>query len=77
MCFYVSSFFKRKESFYKTNIYNIASSYDGTKLASPLVFYPEVQKLISNIISNKTLNNMVYSKLIEFYEIISSNSHMD
>ncbi len=77
MSFYVPSFFKSQESFKKTNLFNIAAPYTGTKLASPLIFYPEVKKFITAKIGNNKLSDSIYNKLINFYESISSNSHMD
>jgi len=77
MNFYLPRFFEKSTTFAKTNIYNIAAPYDGTKLASPLVFYPEVRKVISSKISNEKLSNTIYEKIVNFYEGISSNSHMD
>lgn len=77
MGFYVPNFFKSPNSFVKTNIFNVATPYEGTKLASPLVFYPEVEKFIKSKISNEHVSNAIYNKLISFYEGISSNSHMD
>ena len=75
--FYVPSFMSNLESFSKVNIYNVAAPYTGTKLASPLVFYPEVEKLISSKINNPKLASLIYRKLIDIYEGVSSNSHMD
>lgn len=46
-------------------------------MASPLIFYPEVKQVISNKLGNNALSEIIYKKLIEFYEGISSNSHMD
>lgn len=77
MNFYIPQFFRDKRSFEKTNIYNIAAPYTGTKLASPLVFYPEAEKLISSKLGNNKLAEMVYNGLINIYEGVSSNSHMD
>lgn len=77
MSFYVPRFFKQAVTFSKTNIYNIATPYQGNKLASPLIFYPEVQKLISSKIDNELVSSFIYNKLIKLYEGISSNSHMD
>ena len=77
MGFYVPSFLKSSNSYHKTNIFNVATPYEGTKLASPLIFYPEVKQFISSKINNENISNVVYNKLIEFYESISSNSHMD
>lgn len=77
MSFYVPSFFRNQESFKKTNLFNIATPYIGTLLASPLFFYPEIKKFITAKISNKKLSDLIYAKVIHFYESISSNSHMD
>ena len=77
MCFYLPNFFTKPITFSKTNIFNVAAPYDGTKMASPLVFYPEVKKVITSKIHNETLANSIYNKLINLYESISSNSHMD
>lgn len=77
MNFYVPNFFQNPNSFKKTNMYNIATPYTGTKLASPLIFYPEVKKMINSKIGNNILSDRIYKNLIDFYERISSNSHMD
>lgn len=77
MNLYVPSFFKNPDTFKKTNIYNVASPYDGTKMASPLVLYPEVKQIISSKINNEKIVNFIYEKIIETYEGICSNSHMD
>lgn len=77
MTFYVPRFFRNPNTFVKTNIFNIATPYEGTKLASPLIFYPEVKKVLYNKLRNEKLVNKVYNKLINIYENISSNSHMD
>ena len=77
MNFYIPSFFHNPSSFKKTNIYNIAAPYTGTKLASPLIFYPEVRKMICSKIGNHVLAEKIYKQLIAYYEGISSNSHMD
>ena len=68
MNFYVPRFFKNRETFKKTNVYNIASPYDGTKFASIKMFYPEIRKKF------KVLSDFIIKNV---YEGISSNSHMD
>lgn len=68
MNFYVPRFFKNSETFKKTNVYNIASPYDGTKFASIKMFYPEIRKKF------KVLSDFIIKNA---YEGISSNSHMD
>lgn len=77
MNFYVPRFFKNRHTFKKVNLYNTATPYEGTKLASPLIFYPEVKKVISLKIHNEKIANLIYKKMINIYENISSNSHMD
>lgn len=77
MSFYVPQFFLRPESYEKTNLYNIASPYTGTKLASPLVFYPELQNVIADKVGDNKLSLLIYNCLVNMYEKISSNSHMD
>ena len=77
MNFYIPSFFRNPNTFSKTNIYNIAAPYDGTKLASPLIFYPELKKYIFSIFRNERITEFVYNKVISMYEGVSSNSHMD
>lgn len=70
MNFYVPRFFKNSETFKKTNVYNIASPYEGTKFASIKIFYPEIREKFRS----KSLSNLIIKKA---YEGISSNSHMD
>ncbi len=77
MNFYIPSFLNDKISLQKTNLFNIATPYSGTVLASPLIFYPEVKKFITAKIGDNNLSNYIYTKLINFYESISSNSHTD
>lgn len=70
MNFYVPRFFKNSDTYKKTNIYNIASPYEGTKFASPKIFYPEIKRVFkSDILCNTLVKNI--------YEKISSNSHID
>ena len=61
----------------KINLYDIATPYLGTKMASPKFIYNDIKLFIDRHIPNKTLATNVYSWLIKFYEGISSNSHMD
>ena len=70
MNFYVPRYFNNSETYKKTNVYNIASPYEGTKFASPKIFYPEIKRIFkSDIISDVLIKRV--------YEGISSNSHMD
>lgn len=77
MNFYIPRFFQNPKSFEKTKIFNIAAPYTGTKLASPLIFYPEVKQWICSKIGDHLLSEKIYNQLIAYYEGISSNSHMD
>lgn len=74
---YIPSFFKNERSFDLTSIYNISTPYNGTLLASPLIFYPKVKDLVVSKFGNNEFSNKVYNGLINLYESISSNSHMD
>lgn len=74
---YIPSFFKNIESFNKTNIYNIAAPYTGTKLASPLIFYPEIYEFTKKKLGDNVLAKLVAKSAVDVYEGISSNSHMD
>jgi len=77
MNFYIPSYFNHDIAFSKTNIYSIAAPYNGTKMASPLVFYPEVRQVIASRIGNKKIANLIFERVIAMYEAVSSNSHMD
>lgn len=86
MNFYVPRFFKNSETFKKTNVYNIASPYDGTKFASPKMFFPEIKSFAEEIIRKfnpldfniEKIEKKLYDVLTKnVYEGISSNSHMD
>lgn len=70
MNFYVPRYFNNSETYKKTNVYNIASPYEGTKFASPKILYPEIKRIFKSDIVTDVLIKKVY-------EGISSNSHMD
>lgn len=74
---YIPRFFQNEKSFDLTSIYNISTPYSGTILASPLIFYPKVKDLIISKFGNGDFSNKIYISLINLYESISSNSHMD
>jgi hypothetical protein len=65
------------ECYKKINLYNVATPYTGTKMASPKFIYKDIETFINSHIFNEYLSNKVYNALISFYESISSNSHMD
>lgn len=77
MAIHLPKNFKTASSYAKTNIYTIATPFEGTKMASPKLLYPEVEQLIKSKLGSNNLSNKVYNQLIKFYESISSNSHMD
>lgn len=77
MAFSLPKYFSRFTSFEKTNIYTVATPFDGTKLASPKIFYPDVKRLIKSKFGDNKFADLLYEKLISIYEGISSNSHMD
>ena len=77
MMFNTPKFFKNEASFRKTNVYTIATPFTGTKLASPNLFYPEVERFIISKLGKNKLSNIIYRELIKIYEMVGSNSHMD
>ena len=77
MLFNTPKFFKRESSFRKTSVYTVATPFTGTKLASPSIFYPEIERLIVSKFGKNKLSDIVYRELIKMYEGVSSNSHMD
>ncbi len=77
MSFYVPKYFETLESFRKTNIYTVAAPFEGTKLASPKIFYPEVRALVKSKLGDNKLSALVAKEIISIYEGVSSNSHMD
>lgn len=77
MSFYVPKYLQTTQGLSKTNVYTVASPFEGTKLASPKIFYPELRKVITSKLGDNKLGNLVSNKIISFYEGISSNSHMD
>lgn len=66
-----------KKNYNKINLYNMATPYLGTKMASPKFIYNDIKVFIDSHISNKLIATKVYDSLIRLYESISSNSHMD
>ncbi len=77
MGFYIPQYFNKEESFSKTNIFNIAAPYLGTKMASPKFIYPLIKDYIVKMFGDNKFSEVVYRKAIGIYEGISSNSHMD
>ena len=77
MNMYIPSFYKNPRSLALTNLYNVSTPYVGTLIASPLIFYPEVKKLVVTRFGKNKLSDSIYESLIKFYESICSNSHMD
>ena len=77
MSVYIPRFLKTPEAFSKTNIYSIAAPYKGTKLASPSLLYPDVHRIVSSRLGNSIVSELVYKSMIDVYEYLCSNSHMD
>lgn len=77
MSFNTPKYFKNPNSFIKTNIYTIATPYNGTKLASPKIFYLEIKRFITSLFGDNSFTEKIYNMVIKLYESISSNSHMD
>ena len=77
MSVYIPRFFKNIDSYNKTNIYSIAAPYKGTKLASPKLLYPDLHKIVSTRLGNGLISDLVYKGMIDLYEYLCSNSHMD
>ena len=74
---YAPRYFNNPKSYDLTYMYNIATPYSGTTMASPLYFYPEIKKLVTSKLGDNAISNFIYKKLVDFYESRSSNSHMD
>ena len=77
MGFNIPKFFKKEQTFQKTNLYTIAVPYDGTKLASPKILFPEVETWVVGILGGNKFSSFVAKKLWSIQENINSNSHMD
>ena len=77
MSVYIPRFLKLRESFNKTNIYSIAAPYKGTKLASPKLLYPDLHRIVRARLGKGIVSDLVYKSMIEIYEYLCSNSHMD
>lgn len=66
-----------KTNYNKISLYNIATPYTGTKMASPKFLYNDANLLINKYIHQKKLEEKVYNFLVNVHNNISSNSHMD
>ena len=77
MSFYTPRFFKQQESFDKTNIFNVAVPYQGTKFASPKIILSEARKYTKKLFGNTPIANIVFQKLKNEYLSGCSYSHMD
>lgn len=77
VAFNMPKYYVEPISFKKTNLYTVAVPFSGCIMASPKLFYPSIKSLIFKAIPNTDLAEKVYNKVVEFYESISSNSHMD
>ena len=77
MGFNTPKFFKNPNSFNKTNLYTIATPFEGTKLASQKILFPEVKEWVRKILGKHKLSDRIADKLCSIQTNISSNSHMD
>lgn len=77
MSFYVPSFFGKEATFDKTNIYTIAAPFLGTKMASPKLIYADIKRMLESKFGKNNFTNRLYNEIVNIYESISSNSHMD
>lgn len=77
MSFNIPKYFKKSLSYEKTNLYTIATPFEGTKIASPKLLYPEIETWIRGIMGKNKLSDLVSKKLINLHKSINSNSHMD
>ena len=77
MGFNIPSFFKNPDSFSKTNLYTIATPFEGTKLASQKILFKEVKDWVRGIFGKNKFSDFIADKLCSIQTNISSNSHMD
>lgn len=77
MNFYIPKNFKNTESFKKTNLYTVASTFESNVLASPKLVYEKLKKLIYAKLGDNILANKVLEKILSIYYSVNSNSHMD
>lgn len=74
---YVPKFFRKKISYKKTNMINVAAPYEGTILASPKFLWSELTKKLNDKLHSKKVTELVIKKLKKLHHKMSSNSHMD
>jgi len=77
MAFYVPKYLQTLQGINKTNIFTVATPFEGTKLASPSILYPELKHIMTSKLGNNILGKLAFNKAVSFYEYISSNSHQD
>lgn len=77
IAFNTPKYFINQNSYKNTNIYTDAVPFNGCIMASPKIFYRNIKQLIYKVIPNQALAEKVYKKITEYYEGMSSNSHMD
>lgn len=66
------------EEFYKKiNLYNAACPYKGTSIASPKFVKEQVKNYLKTLVPFKSMTEDITKKVMNFYNSISSNSHMD
>lgn len=65
-----------QRNYKKINLYNVATPYLGTKMASPKIIYNDVRRYIENNILDEVLTNKIYNKIVKCYEKLTSDSHI-
>ena len=76
MAFNLPKFFNNEDSYRKTSITTTATPYKGCLMASPKIFLKHVEE-ITNAQLPPPLNKIVFNSLRNYYNSISSGSHMD
>ena len=76
MAFNLPKYFQNEDSFKKTSITTTATPYKGCLMATPTIFLSKVKAII-NAQLPPPLNKVVFNSLKNYYNSISSGSHMD
>lgn len=74
---YVPKFFRKRKTYKKTNMINVAAPYEGTILASPKFLWKELSDRLKNKLHSEKITQMIVNKMKKIYHNMSSNSHMD
>lgn len=77
MSFYVPSYFGKKDTFDKTNIYTIATPFLGTRMAAPELIFADIERMLVSKFGDNRFTKALCEEIKKCYKGISSNSHMD